>query len=171
MTLCLQLSPPPPSAQQSAFSNSTRRLEGGRQRAYNYEGWSTRNSWNQISQVLLQSLADLQDIPVPSLSHFMLLPHPLPQGNATQQVALALTLEISRGIGGKEAPEHPARKHTPPPAPHSGCLNLDSPPPAGQDPLPSPPSQALCSLQGCRVPACWVLPVQPQVMGGSSHLY
>ena len=40
------------------------------------------------------------------------------------EVTLPPLLEIS--VGAKEAPAHPTKKRSPPPAYHSGCFDLDS---------------------------------------------
>lgn len=103
---CFQASPPPSSALQMASQTPQGDCQGGRRRAHNSEGREPG-----IPGIRRQGTPcrawQICMTPWSPLSHLRLPPIP-PHSART----LAPTLEISRGLGTKENPQHPVRKPT-----------------------------------------------------------
>ena len=103
---CFQASPPPSSALQMASQTPQGDCQRGRWRAHNSEGREpgiprirSQGTPCRAWQIYMTPWSPLSGLP---LSH--------PQGKYHTARMLAPTLEISRGLGTKENPQHPVRK-------------------------------------------------------------
>lgn len=80
-------------------------------------------------------------------------------------MTLPLTLEISRGFTPEEAPERPAKTHTPPPALKGEALTLTHLPP-GLGAIPPPPIPGTVLSPGALAASVLGAPCAAQMSGG-----